>query len=108
HALNQCLPRSSSVSLTSQFSVCQPRQGTDARVPRRRGSAEDASLAVALVCMPFASARVPSIQIGLLTAIAASAGCAADSYHLNLELAADLGSDLYESLCEHRGRMTGE
>lgn len=63
---------------------------------------------VALVCMPFATARRPSIQIGLMTAVARQAGFTSDSYHLNLDLAARLEPDLYEELCNHRGRMTGE
>lgn len=63
---------------------------------------------VALVCMPFASAKIPSVQIGLLTAIAEQAGFAVDAYHLNLDLAARLTSEFYEPLCDHRGHMTGE
>lgn len=67
-----------------------------------------ATLRVALVCMPFASALRPSIQIALTTALAEKAGCTADAFHFNLDLAAQLTPDLYEQLCEHRGRMTGE
>lgn len=63
---------------------------------------------VALVCMPFATALVPSIQVGLLTAIAERAGFPTDAYHLNLNLAASLTPNLYEPLSFHRGHMTGE
>jgi len=63
---------------------------------------------IALVCMPFARASLPSIQIGLLTAIAEQAGFSTDTYHLNLELAARLTSEIYEPLCDHRHHMTGE
>src|ERR1017187_5202308 len=63
---------------------------------------------VALVCMPFASAARPTIQIGLLTAIAERSGFKTDAYHFNVDLAAEISPDTYESLCEHRGQMTGE
>ena len=63
---------------------------------------------VALVCMPFATALVPSIQVGLLTAIAEQAAFPTDAYHLNLNLAASLTPEVYEPLCFHRGHMTGE
>ena len=63
---------------------------------------------VALVCMPFATALVPSIQVGLLTAITEQAGFQTDAYHLNLNLAASLTPEVYEPLCFHRGHMTGE
>jgi ribosomal peptide maturation radical SAM protein 1 len=63
---------------------------------------------VALVCMPFASAERPSIQLGLLTALAQRAGYPCDAYHLNLDLAAELSPSRYELFCEHRGHMTAE
>jgi ribosomal peptide maturation radical SAM protein 1 len=58
--------------------------------------------------MPLASANYPSIQIGLLSAIGKAQGFEVDTHHLNLDFAALIGPDLYERLCEHRGRMTGE
>ena len=58
--------------------------------------------------MPFASARMPSIQLGLLKAIAERAGFPTDCHYLNLDLAAELGAKRYEALCEHRGHLTGE
>jgi ribosomal peptide maturation radical SAM protein 1 len=58
--------------------------------------------------MPFASAARPTIQIGLLTAIAERSGFKTDAYHFNIDLAAEISPDIYEALCEHRGNMTGE
>jgi ribosomal peptide maturation radical SAM protein 1 len=70
------------------------------------GAAND-TFRVALVCMPFCMPDRPSIQVGLLTAIARQAGFHTDSFHLNLDLAAQI-PDAYEGLCSHRGRLTGE
>lgn len=69
---------------------------------------KDDRLKLALVCMPFASVATPSIQVGLLAAIASDAGFQVDSYHFNLDLAASLGTSFYEELCNHRGQLTGE
>jgi ribosomal peptide maturation radical SAM protein 1 len=63
---------------------------------------------VALVCMPFCSVTRPSIQLGLLAAIATRAGFETDTYYFNLELAAQLTPPFYEELCEQRQHMTGE
>src|SRR3954452_4762741 len=67
-----------------------------------------ATFRLGLVCMPFASGQRPSIQAALVTAIAESAGFETDTYHFNLDLAAQLSPKVYESLCEHLGHMTGE
>ena len=80
-----------------------PAQNTTAHIPTPVDT-----FRVALVCMPFATALVPSIQLGLLTAIAEQAGFSTDAYHLNLKLAASLTAEVYEPLCFHRGHMTGE
>jgi ribosomal peptide maturation radical SAM protein 1 len=69
---------------------------------------ESSNFRVALICMPFATAAVPSIQLGLLSATAERAGFKTDSYHFNLDLSAQLSPQLYEKLCEHRGHLTGE
>jgi ribosomal peptide maturation radical SAM protein 1 len=66
------------------------------------------SFKVALVCMPFASAAIPSIQLGLLTAELREIGFYVDSFHLNIDLAVRIGPERYEKLCGHRGHMTGE
>src|SRR6266852_2948118 len=63
---------------------------------------------VALVCMPFLTFERPSIQIGLLTSIAEQAGFSTDAHYLNLDLAVRITPEVYESLCDHRGRMTSE
>ena len=63
---------------------------------------------VALVCMPFASANEPSIQVGLLGAEAQEAGFPVDGYYFNLDLSVRIGPERYEWLCKHRGYMTGE
>jgi ribosomal peptide maturation radical SAM protein 1 len=52
-------------------------------------------LKVALVCMPWMRADTPSIQCGLLKAVAAGQGHDVTVYYLNLELAGLLGADLY-------------
>jgi ribosomal peptide maturation radical SAM protein 1 len=70
--------------------------------------ARRARLRVALVAMPFVSARRPSIQLGLLAAIARSHGFPVETFHLNLDFAARIGADPYERLCQHRGRMLGD
>jgi ribosomal peptide maturation radical SAM protein 1 len=63
---------------------------------------------VAMVSMPFQGAARPSIQVGLLSAIAEEAGFRTDTFHFALDLAAEIGPEAYESLATHRGRMTGE
>lgn len=63
---------------------------------------------VACVCMPFAAADRPSIQLGLIGAIAEQAGFRADLYQFNLDLAARLTPDIYERVCQRRAHMTGE
>jgi len=75
---------------------------------REQPALREPSARVMLVCMPFASATIASIQIGLLAAVARQAGHMADTLHLNLDLSATLGEAVYEALCGHRGRMTGE
>lgn len=57
---------------------------------------------VALVNLPFAYADRPSIQCGLLKASLARAGIRSDVHYLNLELAAELGADLYDNLATVR------
>ena len=64
--------------------------------------------AVALVAMPFVSSWHPSIQLGLLAAIGRARGFRVDTFHLNLDLASQLGVDLYEPLCDHRGCQVGD
>jgi ribosomal peptide maturation radical SAM protein 1 len=58
---------------------------------------------LALVAMPFASSKRPSIQLGLLKAIVAAYGFPTTTLHLNLDFAAQIGLVAYEALCRHRG-----
>ncbi len=53
---------------------------------------------VALVAMPFYSARTPSIQIGLLKSIVASHGFSAETFHFNVDFAAMLSPPSAEHL----------
>lgn len=53
---------------------------------------------VALVTMPFQDPFRPSIQLGLLKAIAGSHGFPTDTFHLNLDLAAAVRDSLYDLL----------
>lgn len=63
---------------------------------------------IGLINMPLASATRPSIQLGLLSAIVENMEVNVDQHYFNLDLARELGADLYEELCRHRGNMTGE
>jgi len=68
-----------------------------------------ASLRVALVSMPFGpDPAVPSIQLGLLQAIARDAGFATDAYHLYLDLAQRLSPKVYAAVGDYQGPLTGE
>jgi ribosomal peptide maturation radical SAM protein 1 len=80
----------------------------DALAPRAPDVADVPGARVALVCMPFASADRPSIQLGLVGAIAEAAGHEVELFHFNLELAAALTPLTYEHLCERRAHLTGE
>ena len=53
---------------------------------------------VALVCMPWASARRGSIALGVLKRALRRHGIAADTYHLNVRLAGRMHPGLYESI----------
>ncbi len=63
---------------------------------------------IALVNMPFCSARAPSLQLGLLKALCARENIATDAFHLNLDFAATVGPDLYELLSGTPTPMLGE
>lgn len=60
---------------------------------------------VALVTMPFQDPFRPSIQLGLLKAIAESHGFPTDTFHLNLDLAAAVGDPLYDVLFSGGGEQ---
>lgn len=63
---------------------------------------EGKEISVALVTTPFVSIWHPSIQLGLLGAVAKAHGFTAETYHLHLEFAAQIGKDLYQALCQQR------
>ncbi|MFJ2866010.1 RiPP maturation radical SAM C-methyltransferase [Kitasatospora sp. NPDC087314] len=63
---------------------------------------------LALVNMPFASSRRPSIQLGLLRAVLGLDGVRAESFYFNLELGAAIGWERYEALCHTRDVLLGE
>jgi len=58
--------------------------------------------------MPFISRQNPSIQLGLLSAIAQQHGHRADAFHLNLDFVAMVGDEAYDYVAEIRGPMTGD
>jgi ribosomal peptide maturation radical SAM protein 1 len=58
--------------------------------------------------MPFMDACQPSIQLGLLKALATKHGFPARTLHANLDFAAQVGLDYYQLLSQHRGHMLGE
>jgi ribosomal peptide maturation radical SAM protein 1 len=69
-------------------------------------SEQESTFRVALVCMPFRLVSGPSPAIGLLQAITERAGFATDTHHLELNLAAQLGPEVYASLCHGSGSST--
>jgi ribosomal peptide maturation radical SAM protein 1 len=71
-------------------------------------SGKYSSWRVVLVAMPFIETRRPSIQIGLLKALASAHGFPTRTLHANLDFAALIDVDNYELLCQHRGPMVGE
>lgn len=82
-------------------------QGDPAQLEEAVRSAR-AAWPIALVAMPFNSICFPSIQIGLLKAIAASHGFPASTLHLNLDFAQQIGPPLYEGFTDHRRRLFGD
>src|SRR5947209_3094979 len=60
-------------------------------------------LNVALVSMPFMSVFRPSIQLGLLKAIAVEQGCSVSNYHLYVDFAHRIGWRLSNAISERRG-----
>jgi ribosomal peptide maturation radical SAM protein 1 len=83
-----------------------------ARTPRATVAGVDTAgppQRVALVNMPFAAAARPSIQCGLLKAALSRAGHSVDVLYLNLELAVELGNDVYSTLADLRSdNLLGE
>ena len=67
-----------------------------------------ARLSAAVVSAPFMDRCRPSIQAGLLAAIARRHGFGASTLHLNLDLAARIGVADYDKIAAFRGRMLGD
>ena len=63
---------------------------------------------VVLVSMPFMDIDRPSIQLGLLNAIAHAHGFPSRTMHANLDFAAQIGEDYYRALSAHRGVLLGD
>lgn len=63
---------------------------------------------VVLVCMPFMDDRRPSLQAGLLSALAKAHGFPAGTLHANLDFAAGLGVDVYRALADTSGHLVGD
>ncbi len=63
---------------------------------------------VALVSMPFVSMAHPSIELGLLKAIAGTHGFPVDTFHLTLDFGKRIGAALYTVLSEYRGVAVGD
>ncbi|WP_083917882.1 RiPP maturation radical SAM C-methyltransferase [Nocardiopsis xinjiangensis] len=66
---------------------------------------------VALINMPWSRVDTPSIQCGLLKSVLEAGGHEVDVHYLNIELAADLGVDVYEAfsdLSSERVTLLGE
>lgn len=61
-----------------------------------------------IVSMPFQPVDRPSIQLGLLKAIADGHGLPVRTLHANLDFAVRIGLDYYRLLAEHRGRQLGD
>ena len=63
---------------------------------------------VALVSMPFVSPFHPSLQLGLLKSIALRSGFPAETFHLHLDFAQQIGTKVYAPVGEMRGRLFGD
>jgi len=74
----------------------------DSTLPRR------STWPVVLVSMPFMDPYRPSIQLGLLKAIAVQHGFPARTYHAYLDFAVRIGVEYYNKLCQHRGTLVGD
>src|SRR5215471_15071998 len=82
--------------------------GKSLKPSHRAPQNQRASWPVVIVSMPFMDAYQPSIQLGLLKALATKHGFPARTLHANLDFAAQIGLDYYQLLSHHRGIMLGE
>src|SRR5262249_23947835 len=63
---------------------------------------------VALVNMPFASSRYPSIQLGLLQATLAQPNFGATTHYSTLRFGPRLGWEVFEIFCRQTPRLLGD
>lgn len=63
--------------------------------------------AMAIVCMPFSDASIPSIQLGVVAGLVRVAGWQAETFHFNLDLAARIPK-IYDDLCQLDDELIGE
>ena len=77
-------------------------------MPAETAVDRNSALRVVLVSMPFMETHRPSIQLGLLKALATRYGFPVRTLHANLDFAARIGVDYYKLLCQHRGPMVGD
>lgn len=70
--------------------------------------AQRRDLPVTLVSMPFMEVHRPSIQLGLLGAIARGHDFPVRTVHANLDFAAMIGVAYYGKLAEHRRQLVGD
>ncbi|MGR9343470.1 RiPP maturation radical SAM C-methyltransferase [Rhizobium leguminosarum] len=63
--------------------------------------------AMAIVWMPFAEVRVPSIQLGVLAGLVREAGWDAETFHFNLDLAARIPR-IYDEFSHYNEGLLGE
>lgn len=71
-------------------------------------AAQRAAWPTVIVSMPFMGLDRPSIQLGLLNAIAAENGFPVRTLHANLDFAARIGADYYRLLADARGPQVGD
>jgi ribosomal peptide maturation radical SAM protein 1 len=76
--------------------------------PEQPTAAQRAAWPAVLVSMPFMMIDRPSIQLGLLKAIAAGRGYDVRTLHANLDFAYRIGVERYRSLDESRSQMIGD
>jgi ribosomal peptide maturation radical SAM protein 1 len=82
-----------------------PRLPTDVH---RRPVGRRRDWPVALVAMPFITPFRPSLQLGLLKAIALRAGFPTETFHLHLDFAQQIETRVYGPIGEIRGRLFGD
>lgn len=86
-----------------------PPSRTDPAAPPPESAAErHAAWPTVLVSMPFMDVDRPSIQLGLLKAIAETQGFPVRTLHANLDFATRIGVEHYRALAAQRGRLVGD